>query len=166
MTIAGRARSRVGHRAPTPHQPRGPRRSGRAGQSLVEFALVIPIFMLLLGGMVDVGFMLYSRMTVISASREGARAAVNQLDNPTGIPIVVDGAVRGAASGLTSRDLSIVVECVPLQQARCDLVSGGQPDPVSGDAINVTLNYTYHSIFLTLLGTTVNLSGSTRMVLE
>ena len=59
-----------------------------------------------------------------------------------------------------------MVECVPLQQARCDLVSGGQPDPVSGDAINVTLNYTYHSIFLTLLGTTVNLSGSTRMVLE
>jgi len=43
------------------------------GQGLVEFALLVPIFLVLLFTMLDFGFALYANLTVEYASREGAR---------------------------------------------------------------------------------------------
>ena len=45
------------------------------GQSLVEFALVLPIFLLMLFGLVDLGRYVYLNSTVSQAAREGARLA-------------------------------------------------------------------------------------------
>jgi hypothetical protein len=50
-------------------RPRGRQR----GQGLVEFALVVPIFLLLLLSMVDFGFAFYTSLTIEYATREGAR---------------------------------------------------------------------------------------------
>jgi Flp pilus assembly protein TadG len=47
----------------------------RRGQALVEFALVIPVFLLLLFGVVDFGRLIYMNSTVSQAAREGARLA-------------------------------------------------------------------------------------------
>jgi hypothetical protein len=49
------------------------RRPGERGQGLVEFALLIPSFMLLLLGMLDFGFLFDHTLTLQYASREGAR---------------------------------------------------------------------------------------------
>jgi Flp pilus assembly protein TadG len=50
------------------------RRSPPAGgQSLVEFALVFPIFLLLLFGLIDIGRFVYSANALNEAAREGAR---------------------------------------------------------------------------------------------
>ncbi len=43
------------------------------GQSLVEFALILPLFLLILLGMIDFGFAFYTNLTIEYASREGAR---------------------------------------------------------------------------------------------
>jgi Flp pilus assembly protein TadG len=43
------------------------------GQTLVEFALVFPIFMLVLFGIIDVGRFVYVSNSLNEASREGAR---------------------------------------------------------------------------------------------
>jgi Flp pilus assembly protein TadG len=49
------------------------------GQSLAEFALVIPIFLLLMVSIFDLGRAVFAYNTVTNAAREGARfAAVNQ----------------------------------------------------------------------------------------
>ena len=48
----------------------------RRGQSLVEFALILPIFILLLMGIVDLGRGVYAFNTVSNAAREGARLAI------------------------------------------------------------------------------------------
>jgi Flp pilus assembly protein TadG len=56
---------------------RVPRRDARAhtrGQGLVEFAMLIPVFMLLLLGMLEFGFIFDHTMTVTYATREGARS--------------------------------------------------------------------------------------------
>ena len=57
--------------------PSFPRRRGRRartrGQSLVEFALGVPLFMLLLLGMVEFGFVFTHHIGLEYASREGAR---------------------------------------------------------------------------------------------
>lgn len=46
------------------------------GASLVEFALVLPLFLLLVGGMVDFGRAFYTQVTLTNAAREGARSAM------------------------------------------------------------------------------------------
>ena len=45
------------------------------GQSLVEFALVLPLFLLLLFGLVDGGRLVYHHSVLSQAAREGARLA-------------------------------------------------------------------------------------------
>ena len=85
------------------------------GQALVEFAVVIPVFLLVLSGMLDFGFMLYNRMTVINSAREGARAAVIVSDKTT-IPVVAPQRVQSAAAGagLTLNTSQVVVTCVAI----------------------------------------------------
>jgi len=52
------------------------RPSGReGGQTLVEFALVLPVFLLVVFGLVDVGRLVYTNSTLSQAAREGARLA-------------------------------------------------------------------------------------------
>ena len=82
--------------------PSGRRSSRGRGQAMVEFALVIPLFLLFLSGILDFGFALFNRMTVINAAREGARAAV-MVSNTATIPTVAEASARAAAAhaGLT-----------------------------------------------------------------
>ena len=53
--------------------PRTPR---ELGQSLVEFALVLPIFLAILIGMVDIGRAVWANNAVANAAREATRYAV------------------------------------------------------------------------------------------
>ena len=67
------------------HAARGRRswRDGEKGQALVEFSLILPVFLLLLFGLVDFGRGYYTWLVVTNAAREGARAAAVQSDNAT-----------------------------------------------------------------------------------
>jgi Flp pilus assembly protein TadG len=51
------------------------RASGERGQALVEFALVIPIFLALLFGILDMGRAVWANNVVAHAAREAARHA-------------------------------------------------------------------------------------------
>ena len=46
--------------------------SSQKGASLVEFALVLPLLMLILLGMIEFGLLLYNKQVITNASREGA----------------------------------------------------------------------------------------------
>jgi Flp pilus assembly protein TadG len=48
----------------------------RDGQALVEFAIVLPILLLLLLGMMEFGLLLYNQQVITNASREGARFGI------------------------------------------------------------------------------------------
>jgi len=48
----------------------------QAGAELVEFALVLPILLLVFGGIVDFGLLLHRQQVITNAAREGARVAV------------------------------------------------------------------------------------------
>ncbi len=48
-------------------------RPGRSGQGLVEFAIVIPVFLVILMGVVDLGRGIYMYNGVAEAAREIAR---------------------------------------------------------------------------------------------
>jgi Flp pilus assembly protein TadG len=53
------------------------------GQALVEFTLILPIFLLLLFSLVDFGRGFYTWLLVTNAAREGARIAAVQSDAAT-----------------------------------------------------------------------------------
>jgi Flp pilus assembly protein TadG len=56
--------------------------SARRGQALVEFGLVIGLFMLVIGGIVQFGIILWSQNTITEVSRDTARYAVTLSDSP------------------------------------------------------------------------------------
>ncbi|MBE6819606.1 MAG: pilus assembly protein [Ruminococcaceae bacterium] len=49
---------------------------GEDGQAMVEFALILPIFLLILCGIIDFGWLFYNQLSLNNACREGARYAV------------------------------------------------------------------------------------------
>lgn len=51
-----------------------PERDASRGQGLVEFAMIVPVFMLLLLGLLEFGFVFDQTMTISYATREGARS--------------------------------------------------------------------------------------------
>lgn len=59
------------------------RRGGGRGQSLVEFALILPVFLLILIGIFDFGRALYAYNAIANASRSAARIAIVNQDVDT-----------------------------------------------------------------------------------
>lgn len=57
-------------------QTSGLRRRAQRGAAAVELALVLPVLLLVIGGVVDFGRALYTKVIITNAAREGARAAV------------------------------------------------------------------------------------------
>lgn len=47
----------------------------RRGQAMVEFAIIVPVFLLLLMGMLEFGFVFTHNLSLEYATREGARVA-------------------------------------------------------------------------------------------
>lgn len=54
----------------------------RKGASAIEFAIVLPVLVILLFGIVEFSILLYDKAMVTNASREGARAGVVFSDPP------------------------------------------------------------------------------------
>jgi Flp pilus assembly protein TadG len=138
-------------------QRRPTQRRGRRerGQALVEFAFVVPIFLVLVLGVVDFGWALRSWITVTNSAREAARyGAVGATCDD-----IKQRAVDTSADLLTTSDVSVV---------NCQ----GNP----GTDVGVTVDYDYS--FITPLGdllsfisagtfpTTLNMTSSSDMRIE
>jgi Flp pilus assembly protein TadG len=101
------------------------------GASLVEFALIAPLLLLLILGMVEFGWLFAQNLDVRHGAREGARlAAVNFPEGPP-----PNSGTRNAAR----RDLLIAEICARMQtpeDAEVIITTGGDV----GDAATVTVN--------------------------
>jgi Flp pilus assembly protein TadG len=60
----------------------GPTRRAERGASAVEFALVLPLLLLVIAGVVDFGRALFTQVILTNAAREGARAAIFTTSTP------------------------------------------------------------------------------------
>jgi Flp pilus assembly protein TadG len=78
---------------------------GDRGAQVVEFALIVPIVLLLIGAVIQFGFMFNAQVTVTQAAREGARfASLNPVTGACDAACVaakVRTKVEGAAPGLS-----------------------------------------------------------------
>jgi Flp pilus assembly protein TadG len=77
-----------------------PRRSDAdRGQTLVEFALMIPIVVLIMVGLFDLGRVVFTNNTLSDGARDGARHAATDPRTDAGYCARVDEAVRSATRG-------------------------------------------------------------------
>lgn len=135
------------------------RRSRRSrGQSLVEFALVVPVFLMIAFGTIDFGLAFDSSLTITNAAREGARYGVT---DPT--TSAIQARVREVAGRLNNSSLGISVSCRTAAGAACP---GGMAGAVSGTTLVVTVNYSYSMLTPIAFGTTIPLSSTAQMRVE
>jgi len=143
------------------------------GTSVVEFALVLPLLVLLLAGIVEFGLIMYNQQIITNASREGARYGIvlktpnrytqaqitSEVQRYCGFHLVTFG------TGGTPLSVSVVNE------------SGGSQCPNTnsfGQNLRVTVSYNYTFLlvpnmsrfFGTGLGNTLTLTGETLMKCE
>jgi Flp pilus assembly protein TadG len=102
------------------------RESGERGQAVAEFALIIPIFLLLVFAIVDFGMGFHAWITVTNAAREGAR-----LGAVGGSQTEVEDQVYDTSSSLDADQLSV-------------LVTNAEGNP--GEAVTVDVEYEYELI--------------------
>jgi Flp pilus assembly protein TadG len=122
------------------------------GQSLVEFALVFPIIVLLVVAFVEVGRAVFAWNTIANAARQGARvAAVNQLadytecdeSRPIEDPYDPHWSFKGCAVltaktlGITGSDVSVAYATPPGTTIDCS------PDLHIGCLAAVTVTYDF-----------------------
>ena len=111
-----------------------PRRHGRRGQALVEFALIFPILIILLIAIFDLGRLVFAYNDITNAARQGARTAIiNQ-----GGTAAVDRVIQMATSlGLKTTDVDVEY---------ADSDGGDCHDPLTGKytlacQVNVTVRF-------------------------
>ena len=128
------------------------RASQGGGQSLVEFALVIPIIVLLVAAFVEIGRAVFAYNTIANAARQGARvAAVNQIavltdcdeSRPIEDPYEPHWSYRGcaiaaaSALGISTSNVSIAYAPPPGTTLTCS------PTLHVGCIARVTVQYTF-----------------------
>jgi hypothetical protein len=128
---------------------RHPVRPGRdRGQALVEFALVAPMFFLLLFGIIEAGRFIFYYEVLNNATREGARYAIvngaNTLGCPTGPP-----APGSTACDPTGNDVATRVRNAAFGALSPISVTPTWSNPANngrGATVTVSASYTYHPI--------------------
>jgi Flp pilus assembly protein TadG len=130
-----------------------PRTRNQRGVAAIEFALVLPVLILLVLGIIEFSVALYDKAVITNASREGARA----------------GIVFGTPS-LTDAEIASVVS----NYCQNRLITFGSPGPVTttivregtytGDDLKVQVRYQYG--FLAIPRFVVGLMGGIQLTAE
>lgn len=85
-----------------------PCRKGEEAQATAEFAMVLPLLMLIFLLFAQAVVVMRAQIAVTAAAREGARKGVE-----TGNVAMIEGAAARAAAGLDSGELQVSVESGP-----------------------------------------------------
>jgi Flp pilus assembly protein TadG len=152
------------------------RRSER-GAALVEFALVLPLLLVVIAGIVDFGFLFQRYEVVTNAAREGARLA--SLPSYNGQQALVRAHVRNYVQQGLSLSNAAMTDALPNTAAAVNIVnttltysSGGSTFQIP--AVSVTVTYNHRFLLLRPVlgliggnwGNTMNIVGFSQMRLE
>jgi Flp pilus assembly protein TadG len=106
------------------------------GQSLVEFALILPILLLILGGVLDLGRMYYAYIVITDAAAEGVTYATIHPPNDPSNP---------SDSSTTEIRTRTLDACGPMSAdvQSIQVVCPSCPNTTSGDTVTVIVTYNY-----------------------
>lgn len=119
------------------------RHDSTSGAAALEFALILPVLVLLVCGIIEFGFVFQAQLALTHAAREGARiAAVNKWD--AGTPALVRA------------------QAFPVAPVTITTIPANLPGATSGTALTITLTHAYDWRVLPFPGT-VQLQGTATM---
>jgi Flp pilus assembly protein TadG len=123
-------------------------RARERGAAAVEFALVLPILVVILLGIVDFGLEMNSQAIIANAAREGARTA--SLGGTAAEATTAATNASGSLLNVSASNPTVTVACLKPGGAAC--ASGYDTNRESGGTVVVTVSYTYTWISPTILG--------------
>lgn len=127
------------------------------GQSLVEFALVLPVVLFLMVVLIELGVIFYVQTVVTNAAWEGARAGATAV-HPDRSDQEILQAVRGAAYGINPEQLEVEIQ--PAQ----DEYPRNSPYPLPrGENLTVLVRY---RLKLSIPAKIIPLSGKAVSIME
>lgn len=124
------------------------------GQSVVEFAMTLPVFLLLVVGIFDLGLGVASYSLLTNVAREGARTGI--------IPATSDADILAAVNSQT-----LFLGNIP--SGSITITPSTQADRRSGGNITVSVDYQYHPVtplLSNVVGSTITMSASSTMLIE
>ncbi len=137
------------------------------GQSLVEFALILIVLMLLFMGVFDLGYAVFAYNTISLAAREGARAGAVCTNSVS----TIQTRAQSIAVGLSLANAQVVVTPTRVtNDAPCNGAPCTGNTRCHRDLVTVTVTYTYTPFTLLIaqaLGTnSLTLTARSTMVVE
>ena len=124
------------------------------GVAAVEFAICLPILVLLVCGSIEFGLLFYNQQVITNASREGVRAGIVAEAETTDIIQIVKNYCSGKLINLNGAN-----------ELQADAVTVSAPD--GDDDLTVRVIYNYDFLFGGILGfTDKTLSAQTIMRME
>jgi hypothetical protein len=112
---------------------------GQRGVAMVEFAIILPLLLVLTFGIIEFGLVLYNKQVITNASREGARAGIVAADpryDATYIESVVDTYVAdNLVTFGADKDPDVYV-------------NGYSSNPSLGDELKVDVEFDYQFLVL------------------
>lgn len=134
------------------------RPKSQAGSNLIEFALVLPLLLILVFGIIDFGIALYDKAIITNASREGARAGI-VLKTPRLTRAEVEAIAANYCGG---KVISFGAS------ATCAATATGAGGPSGADlTVNVTYPYSFSIVGILIPSlNSITLSSSTVMKME
>jgi hypothetical protein len=140
-------------------------RSSSRGQTLVEFALILPVFILILVGIFDGGRLVFAYHTVNNAAREGGReATVNQ----TLADIQARAAQHAVALDIPPADVYVDfrLQSSPDDEDSCDSKVGDQEIVTCLAVVQVTYDYVAATPIIGALIGPMPVTGEVRFPVE
>ena len=143
----------------------GPKLAGlcrhERGQALVELAVITPILLLLIAGIIEAGRAFYTYVQLANASREGGRYGMLSPTDASGITSSVGRELPSWITGATTAATCAAAGTNTF--ATCNTSTNAR----SGDQLKVTVNYNYTPImpFLNGIGSFTAVTMSTSAIM-
>jgi Flp pilus assembly protein TadG len=135
------------------------KRDEEAGASAVEFAIILPVLILFLFGIIEFSILFYDKAVITNASREGARAGIVYRYPER----VTEGEIQQVVIDYCADHLITFAETP-------SLTISTTPGLEAGDPLTVTVDYYYQFLvlpnFVTALTGGINLAATTVMRME
>ena len=117
------------------------------GASAVEFAIVLPLLLVFVFGIIEFGILLYNKAVITNASREGARAAsiyyTDVNNNPIPMPATGDPSVQKVVTDYcTNHLITFGGSTTPT------VTTTGPTDPPPNEYRSVTVEFGYNFLVL------------------
>lgn len=148
------------------HQARRLLRGDR-GISTMEFALALPVLLVFVFGLVEMGYMFFTSASMDKAAQVGARVAVTGTGADDGTRMaLIENKVMAALATFADKGV-ISMEVNSFHQSSPGSITSGAGGPC--DIVEVNVNYEYAPItpiIGAIIGSSIKVHGTDRMVNE